>query len=994
MGLVANMRQSCNDAYIRRCAAEETSKKLVSFLAKAPRYVRPDISVVNHYNYGAGSDGVFISVSLKSREITSVAMLSNASANKNVFYLSGVVYAIDCFAREVQGFSLEDGVGICACLTLFNSAELLVQPLLSGELRRHWARRHEYVAGVCGLIVSLVCERIGGTCRAKHTRRCQPFKGGMVIPGYHDNDSRGMDSKRHTKMIEVATKMCENSQVAATWDGDLAKRYDEAVSTIQKCLRTTNKKEINLSTQHFVHVLAMCGFLKPVGIIRFATISTSNSNSNKLHEYLRNGSRERVRVHQIQAEKDLSNILEMDVTSSIVENILCESSRANPGTDCLYPGQFFLELNHNVITGRYYQTCLTPEWNGSCFSTTHACEYEGVPVSDWNGRHNLVGGVLVLRKGTGEGQGSDVQIRLTRNNIGPYTMLKIKELMCSPHLRTESGTEYNNRIRKAIAMLPIVSQIVNACTEDGVPPGKKWRATPWEEKVHRWNSVEDPRLKSALARHATPRATPPAADELNDLMTGPLLPLDTDTQPAAYTVAPFASLPLGSLPLAGDKQPAQYTDTLPAVAAALKKAKPSSVAAVTAVVTPTKTEPAKQTAQLGRRQTPSRWSTEASPLSKRKRLYSTAMEDRKLPAWEDRKLPARPGEDRKLPARPGPDSIYNIETGNWESPESQRNMMAPNASRTNMTPAHDASDGEIFRDSNGVERRLDWTAQNMERIARQDWCGPENNQHTRITTFPNQASLAMISGCSFKGIEGARDLITHVHGPFQTIPEKLLPNLFDEARNAVNSLRFKSNRPLLKGNFETVDFTYKRFHGDQGEAYYTCACTKLPGLDIEVYFSFGRCLLCDRIATCLQGRRLPHGENFLWVFGTRNLARQYLLTCVMLTTGTSQHYIDLHRRARRDYKRCLTLANYTTDPKHNKKDESTRFVFAYAPEAGKEPPFFYVIGHREKVHDFAIAIPSLTFQQKFRAKKTTKRDAKGDAIYIRPFYSQQCLFTS
>ena len=592
MGLVANMRQSCNDAYIRRCAAEETSKKLVSFLAKAPRYVRPDTSVADHYNYGAGSDGVFISVSLKSREITSVAMLSNASSNKNVFYLSGVVYAIDCFAREVQDFSLQDGVGMCACLTLFNSAELLVQPLLSGELRKYWARRNEYVAGVCGLIVTLVCDRIGGTSRAKHTRRCQPFKGGTVIPGYHDIDSRGMKSDRLIKMIEVATRLCEKSQVATgDEDGDLAKRYDEAVVTIQKCLRSTNKKEINLSTQHFVHVLAMCGFLKPVGIIRFATISTTNSNSNKLHEYLRNGSKERVKVHQTQAEKDLSNIFEMDVTSAIVENILCESSRANPGTDCLYPGQFFLELNHNAVTGKYYQTYSTPEWNGSRFCTKHAREYTGVPVSDWNGRHHLPLGTLVLRKGTGEGQGHDVQIRLTRNDIGPHIMLEIKELMCSPRRKTESGTAYNNRIRKGIAKFPAVKKVVNACKEDEVLQAQTWAAPQWEVKARRWNRVEDPRLKSALARHGT-ATTSSATDELDDLMTGPLLPLDTDTQPAAYTVEPFASLPLAS-----DTQPA-------------------AVGTASAVVTPEKTGCAN--ALPGRRR--SRWSVGALPVPPPKKV--------------------------------------------------------------------------------------------------------------------------------------------------------------------------------------------------------------------------------------------------------------------------------------------------------------------------------------------------------------------------------------
>ena len=75
----------------------EGSYHVVSFLDRSARYRRLGTTVGEFYDYGAGSDGVFLSVGKETRTISSVAMLSQAAMDKNLFFLSGVVFAIDSF---------------------------------------------------------------------------------------------------------------------------------------------------------------------------------------------------------------------------------------------------------------------------------------------------------------------------------------------------------------------------------------------------------------------------------------------------------------------------------------------------------------------------------------------------------------------------------------------------------------------------------------------------------------------------------------------------------------------------------------------------------------------------------------------------------------------------------------------------------------------------------------------------------------------------------
>ena len=71
-----------------------------------------------------------------------------------------------------------------------------------------------------------------------------------------------------------------------------------------------------------------------------------------------------------------------------------------------------------------------------------------------------------------------------------------------------------------------------------------------------------------------------------------------------------------------------------------------------------------------------------------------------------------------------------------------------------------------------------------------------------------------------------------------------------------------------------------------------------------------------------------------------------------------------------------------------------QFVFRYCYKKDANGcPLYYVIGNLKKQHDFAIVLPSLDFHQKWRFnKKIPKKEAKGDVVYSRPFFTPTCLF--
>ena len=153
MTLLGTMRRSVGNSQVRRCAGAQAGGEIGKFLLDIDRSRRPGTTIQDYINYGAGDKGVFVAVDKLrcdpegSPLVVSVAVLSKPAMDKITFYMSSVIYAIDCISRQVECFTLEDGVCICATLLFLCNIEPLVAILTSGALTRMTVQMNVTVTG-------------------------------------------------------------------------------------------------------------------------------------------------------------------------------------------------------------------------------------------------------------------------------------------------------------------------------------------------------------------------------------------------------------------------------------------------------------------------------------------------------------------------------------------------------------------------------------------------------------------------------------------------------------------------------------------------------------------------------------------------------------------------------------------------------------------------------------------------------------------------------
>ena len=295
-----------------------------------------------------------------------------------------------------------------------------------------------------------------------------------------------------------------------------------------------------------------------------------------------------------------------------------------------------------------------------------------------------------------------------------------------------------------------------------------------------------------------------------------------------------------------------------------------------------------------------------------------------------------------------------------------------------------------YRDGAGELRQLDWSTLNMKNIAQVSYSGI-----TRVFSYPTARAYNMVAGQEFKHFRGSRDLFEFAY----TVNIES-QNLFDEARNAVNSTRARTSSIPIERCFRNSDFAYTNIQGG-----FFCECLLPPELK---FHEADKCMLRDEIALRCIGKRVPQEGGFIWIFEHSLLAQRYLLLSIILCTASQQYYFLLHKKARRRFLRRLREANQMKassrnefrDDKSGHRDET--FVVAFGlNDTVQEMPFFYLVGHRNRdnnenssipriANDFTIAVPDLQFYRRHYSpgsKKPTKKDVKGDAVYVCPIHS-------
>ena len=953
MGFVCNQRRCCKEALVRRSVGADVSRAVVDFLNKADRYRGPEITVGDHYNYGAGCKGIFLSCDKTTRTITSVAMLSQAAMDKNRFFYSAIVSAIASFSKDVDDFTLQDGVGICACLTLLCNTEILVNALLSGDLAARWPERKLHVGGVCGLIIAIGTERNGAMNNGSHTRRCQPFRCADVLDFGKIND-----------VVTKATDLCRSSKTKSYQGQDIGKLYDATATQLQRIF-SPNTNGLNLCIQAFVHVMVMCKFLEPMELCHYARISATNSNSKKMADL----DRSKNQVHQEQLRLYLSQLLGRGVTHAELENIVCECYRSSVCVDCVFPGQSFYELTQR--NGRSSLLELVPRWEDVLqrFDAGSVGVFQGVKVDDWNTDCDLVSGKIPVKLNTG---GTQEQFLLTRENVGPVILRQIKELMCRPLEPGDTASSYQKRICAVIEGFPEVTAVINK-TQPRQRDADNWLQLDcqWERDEVTWAKAkvpikcdnDDQDGKTGLCETEMDIA----ADEL---LEHPLIDFDEEVE----IVEPLTQIRKKSRcdeeveiiePFTQLRKKSRWDTVTPPRQQSIRDVFRSISASMTARRTGTATA-----------QAPVREATAQGPVREAEALALVPFAP----------PPARAPCQRKALTREC--TVASLENPSvWQKPPQNKELPgSPNRGVASGMPT--------FLDSDGLRKSLDWSNENIARISKQVWVG-----ESRVCMFPTSDSFDKVAGEGFNGFVGSRDMFD-----LPCVTTYTLPTLLDEAKNAVNSARQDLGRMPIEGSFRKCDYSWQARSYDR-KLYHTFICFKMEGVDFSCV---GQCLLCDKIAELLEGRKVPCQAAYVWGFQDRNLARQHFMLCAILTSGSSYHLRHLHGRARKWYHGGMQRAReiHGSVPKTNQAE--THYVVAFnAP--GSPVPFFYVIGNLNcppptqhnflrnpgVCDDFCIVVPDRGFYRKHYApgsRKPTKKDVKGTALYYRLVHSEEQLF--
>ena len=305
----------------------------------------------------------------------------------------------------------------------------------------------------------------------------------------------------------------------------------------------------------------------------------------------------------------------------------------------------------------------------------------------------------------------------------------------------------------------------------------------------------------------------------------------------------------------------------------------------------------------------------------------------------------------------------------------------------------------VIKDPDGRQQRLDWSASNMERIGSAVW-----KEGSRRLHCPLSSKRHHICAGSFEGLTGTKDLVDAPQVP------RLVPNLYSLAKNAINSMRFEFNSSnprrgvdYMDKDFKSTDFVYSEHQSEGLLRYYSCRTERLPHLD---YSTVGECILCDELAVLKGGIHFLGEGGKKWAFPTKDAALHYYLSCLILTTGTSNYYThQLHNQARRVYQKFHKNLEVfkSAETKINKVDTSKRFVVCFRHEQSHEP-LIYIVGNTAQggsvtdprvLNDFCIAIPDLEYISNHcgpNSRRPTKREGNGRALYMRPLHSPSCLF--
>lgn len=998
MSVIANMKKSVLDCLGRRDACRDGVRSNLEFVNSCKAYRRPNTSIEQFIQHGAGDCGVFVAYNKKTKRLSSAALLSEPAANRETYWMSPLLSALINFRGLVSDFSVQDAAGIVILLKVLNNLEVVIQLLSSGELLEGWNERWNQVGGLPGWLLTKVNERTGGVnISSGNIRRYQAHSNKMT--------ETGIPGRYLTDLVEAVVSLSIRSY-QKDWEGatdqQIMNMYDDCCMALARIGPNGRKEKaakdsaFGITNQSCVKMLFLTGIVKPLGAVQFARIPSSNNNQKKrknkpLEDFI-SASSDNIFVAAQKYQDGICTFLKQAykdagyanvINHAVLENETCENDRSAGfgARDLVFPNQYFAHYvpatdgngdRLELYFGRFDEQARD-------FGATYHSNFEGLNFTT----HGLVEiqsppGVVPMKlrcditQESGAELAREAQMVLTEETIGPVAMEEIKIYMVQP---VRCPAQYQGlldriagirEVRDLLHKRKVFARVPSRQLEDKRMQSKRWNSRP--DEVAAAVLPRLPRPVTAVAVAVTP-VTPSPGKKRRPTTTH-------KKRRSRWSDAPTKS-----------QKKVSWAPVLPyQEAVPVLNVDTEETEAVERVWPKVKVTVLDVDRELEERE-------EHNPAA----VHLPRMSE--LAAATHAPSPPPPGINPDLSLEPIP-YIYNVDSERMDLSDDQLSLILGSTPSSATTPNRNRQRLPTVRESD-AEYQMDWSPGNLERILE-----PRHHGDVLRKYVSNPRSNFYFCGRGFGGLHGTRDL---QNANSVTV---LTQNLLDHARNAINSVPPRS-RPSLPGRASTLNrelrmtdlpcVGYLCKEGDR--RLYVCHSERTPEL---VFNRVGECLLCDDVALKLLGERFHDDTRFWWGFPDEDSARDFYLLATFLTTGSSQFYKSLHNSARRVYRRIMRHAqNLDLVPQRAGRQgrdspqlEQDRFVVRFGRD-NNSCPFFVLIGKLgeedrtgklsspEVLHDFCIAIPSRNTWEK--GKKRSTQRYSGNALYVRPLHSDAIL---
>jgi hypothetical protein len=974
----------------------------VQYYSTVPRFRRPNVSVEDFYRYGVGNMGVFLSRSKVTGEYDSVALLSEPTTDKNLFYISSFAWAIDVFRKRVHpDFTIQDGICLCASLTCIPNGEIIVAALVSGELQRVWGNRHLTPAGPLGLLFEIGRKRNGGVSNVGPgcTRRSQPWTG------------RTLPCERYKKLVECTMNLCYRSKRARKGNECSQAQYEKLLLELQTSMGGRVDQPL-LCLQHFLHLVEMLGYLCQPGVHRLAAINPTNSNAEFIEQMLGQAEEtkqerlKKLQQMQTQTEIYMSSIFQTDFASGKGENATCESIRRLkeeefkrfkkeggkrrsspiPATDMYFPGQTYFEHRKCSITNEYSLSEVAIQWNET------SQDFQSIYVSNFGkfGPHSTVSNSNNQPPLNGNGildcvgdKGTHEVVFVKRQNIDGALFLQIKKLMAAAYPVT--SVDQIRSTANSIGQLLETNPEHQRC-------GRAAKRAEWEVRADAWNSSIEPKLQEALLYHniepmsiAKPvilnkrkKKTPKKSDNSQYSKIN-----HKEFNKESLCITPVQSTKQASMVTPDTDYGSDWDD--------LSFLFQEDELSVDSVLQDRKKRKLMQQPGTGNSLRDVFQSISKAALVMR----GSRKQTRKVTA-NAAMVDLSKEDDSEFHSDSDTSTMEEIEGGNGGSPLlqlPQNTPPQPKVPPTKQQPrCHSKNDVQnklpLLNEVDGIDRTLDWSKDNLRRCLSQT----TRINNIAIYSYNNPLKLSFVFDNRFRNFIGSKSLFEQKQKPIFKCP-----NLLDEARTCLNTCLSESGLPPIPSDFGKRDIVYGE-HINGASKLFTCHLPRILG-DFT-FHTCDRCLLCDHVAELLLGERTAQGLGEVWAFESKVMASKYFLLCLFLSTGTSSYFLNLQRRAKKKYHAIVASAKEVgSKPKQAEElDAGDYFLLSFGCPEYTEMPYFYLIGnHHHKrfdhhhqipivMHDFAVAVGDLGHFRRMSSQEGKRKLGKesGRAMYFRP----------